>query len=280
MMIAKLAKDIIQPHTQIVDDDQIRYGENPWDNILILSGGHDALRPLPRTQADPDAYQMLNNLRQQVADNTFGAGAKGVQQGSSGSQEAVLIGQDLKKMRIPRAQLEAGYEQICMKMLYIAKELGGVTYNGKTILAPDDIKFPINLDISLEPIDPVQQQAKILMLKEVWISGGISWENFAMRSGIVDDITLERKLIEVNKTMNDPAVRAIFGQQAVQEWASQQQIDTLKQMSSGKPKSNPANMGMYGSASTATEVNKMKTQMGQFGGVDTSQMVPEETLAQ
>ena len=283
MAIAKLAKDVVGRKIRNFSDDQIGYGDNLWDDIVLDDGiSLDRIKSDDRTQIDPDAYRMLPILRQQVSDQTFGAGAKGVQQGSSGSQEAVLIGQDLKKMRIPRAQIETVYEQICQKMFYIAKQHGGVTYNGKPILKPADIMFPINLDISLEPIDPVQQQAKILMLKEVWVAGGISWENFAIRSGIVDDITLERKLIEVNKTMNDPALRQIIGQQAAMAWGMQEQIDTLNEMTSKKKKSNPANMGVYGSAATATEVNNMKTQMGQFGGMDTQQMVPQgqEALVQ
>jgi len=275
MIFAKLAVDVVGRYTQTCDDDQIVYGENIWDPIRVSR--HEDLKLLDQRKVDPEGYQALGQLQQQVSDNTFGAGSRGIAQGSSGSQEAVLIGQDLKKMRVPRAQLESGLEQICQKMFYIAKQLGGITYNGKTILAPKDIVFPINLDVSLEPIDPAEQQAKILMLKEVWVAGGISWENFAIRSGIVDDISLERKLIEINKTMNDPAVRQIIGQQALQEWATAEQIATLQQMGKAKPKSNPANMGAYGSAATQTEVNSMKSQMG-MGQVDTSQMMPQGVL--
>jgi hypothetical protein len=123
----------------------------------------------------------------------------------------------------------------------------------------------VYLDISLEPIDPIQQQAKLITLKEMWISKAISWENFAARSGIVDDISLERKLIEIEKVMADPAIAQILSQKMVQEWGIQERIDTINAMKTQK--GIPENQGVYGQAATETDVNQMRSDIGEGGGM-------------
>jgi hypothetical protein len=86
----------------------VDWGDSLFDPIKNMSDNPNALVLLEQTKIDPEAYSMIAMLRQQIGDQTFNASSSGRRQGDSGTQEAILMGQDMKKMRVPRTQLETG----------------------------------------------------------------------------------------------------------------------------------------------------------------------------
>lgn len=226
MIMAKVALDIVG-HRTVIRDSGIEWPDVLWDPIVVDS--HDEVNELKQRTVDDNAYRMFSLLQQQVDANTFQAGTLGLRQGDSGVQEGVLLGQDAKTWRHPRSRIEIAAESIWSKYFQLIQQFGPAYYQGKPILSKNDIVTPINIKVSLEPIDPVKKQAENLMLMQMVMNRLISWENFALRSGIIEDVTAERKLIMVNQIMQDPAIVQLMGQKAVQEWAIGENVALLKE---------------------------------------------------
>ena len=243
-----------------------------WPDLLwqpVVSQNFDDFKQLELSKINTESYRLLGLLREQVDDQTFQASIGGKSQADSGTHEATLIAQDLKMLRTPRSQIESMVEAIWEKSFRLAKKFGPIYYHGRKIITVDDIILPIMLNVSLQAVDPIRKQAENLMLLKMLVAGAISWENFALKSGLVDDLTTERKLILIDQIMRQPALIQLLGQKALEEWGIREQIATLQSGGGHLPLDDiETSMGTRASR-PASESQQQVGDMGSFTGANT-----------
>ena len=265
MVTAKVAKDIIAPYKQRKGAN-VAWPELPWDNVEVEN--MEDIEQLEQRNIDPEAYRLHELQRRQVDESTFHGGITGQRQGVSGVQDMALIGQDLKTIRHPRASLESSIEDIWEKFFKLADKYG-VYYGSRQLLRKHDVVKPITIHCSLTPVDPIQKQAEQLMLMQTKMNGLISWENWALKSGLVDDLTTERKLILVNKFLAHPGIEEMMSAQVAKEWAIEERTQLYKQMAQEKGKQIPEFAGILGRAQVEAQANNLQNDAGLGNGLAT-----------
>jgi len=281
-----LRQNIYQPYAKdpTLKGDEIRFGPGDVNEMPVKDGKIQGIALFPVAQINTDLFPILASYLNDIQNASGSALLSGNSPSgdASGYLQGILVGQGRIKYRAPLRGIETIVSEAIRKALYMVKYVikQPVPFGGGKFIRPDDIMEPIIVNVSLEPVDPAEDDRKMKLGLELHSKDIISTKKMREEYAHVSDQEESAQiLVEAIKAM--PQYQALLLGEALEKYEMKSLLAKLKELEAkGGIASQAApymeNMPNQEQANMPTLPIKKQQRLGAPGSVNQLGSLPEE----